>query len=771
MKKLFTLLLTICILFTFGQQVDREEVLLEIGTGTWCPYCPGAAMGADDLIANGHDVAVIEYHSGDGFTNPEGEARISYYGITGFPTAFFDGVLSYVGGSSSSSMYSNYLPLYNQRIVIPCDFEMEIYGENTTGNNYSVSIMVDMVNTNTSNNLVVHLALTESEIVYSWQGQSELNFVERLMAPDADGTSLSFAGGNEQQIDLTFTINPSWNTAHCEVVAFVQDAVTKEVMQGIKVGLDDMQPFVATAIFSCSDTEPCINTPVDFTDASLGAVTNWYWTFEGGDPATSTLQNPTVTYNATGIFDVELVVYDGAVYDTLLMDDYIEAITNPVQPDMPSGPENPCENSQGLTYTIPSVYSAATYTWEVLPAAAGTITGDSTTGTLDLATGFTGAFTVKVRADNDCGNGTFSPELSCTARDVPEEFTLSNGAGYCEGGQGVEVTLDGSEVGVNYELFVDDVTTGQILPGTGTSLNFGYQTTQGIYTCIGSTDYCLTDMIGNTYIYVINIPGQAGIPIGPESICNNVDTTSYVTSGASDATAYNWVLEPEEAGQIDGIDEIAMVTWDPDFDGTAMIKVQGVNTCGDGVFSEETEVTVHEESVPSVSGESLVCDNQGGYIYSTPENAGSFYSWEVTGGEVTSGAGTSEIQVSWGEPGTGTVTVTEENEFGCAEASEGFEVTIDDCTGLIESGLSGIKLYPNPVNDRLTVLIPEADAGDLHIQIFDHVGKVLLDEVHTIFSGEQKVQLHVAGFTNGFYFIRISKDDGTFTESRFTKVN
>ena len=41
-KPLFVILLLIATSIVFGQQVDRDKVILEIGTGTWCGYCPGA---------------------------------------------------------------------------------------------------------------------------------------------------------------------------------------------------------------------------------------------------------------------------------------------------------------------------------------------------------------------------------------------------------------------------------------------------------------------------------------------------------------------------------------------------------------------------------------------------------------------------------------------------------------------------------------------------------------------------------------------------------
>ena len=97
-------------------------------------------MGADDLIANGKQVAVIENHNGDSYANPYSNARNSYYGITGYPTAYFDGGNAVVGGDHTQSMYNYYLPKYNQRIVINSSFTIQLYGTNA-GNNYNVIVV------------------------------------------------------------------------------------------------------------------------------------------------------------------------------------------------------------------------------------------------------------------------------------------------------------------------------------------------------------------------------------------------------------------------------------------------------------------------------------------------------------------------------------------------------------------------------------------------------------------------------------------------------
>lgn len=240
-KTLLVMLFLASGLFLSAQQIPRDKVVVEIATGTWCTYCPGAAMGADDLVNNGHQVAIIENHNGDVFANAYSNARNSYYGVTGYPTAKFDGVLSYVGGSHTQSMYNNYLPKYNQRIVIPSSFALSMNGGHT-GLNYNVTVTAEKVAAYSGTNLKLHFVMTESHIVYSWQGMSEVNFVNRLMVPDQNGTALSFSSGSTQTVNLNFSLNSSWSTTHGEFVAFIQDNSSKEILQGIKVAINNLVP-------------------------------------------------------------------------------------------------------------------------------------------------------------------------------------------------------------------------------------------------------------------------------------------------------------------------------------------------------------------------------------------------------------------------------------------------------------------------------------------------------------------------------------------------
>ncbi len=222
--------------------IDRNLVLVEIGTGTGCPYCPGAAMGADDMIANNDPVAVIEYHSynsSDPFNNPESAARTSYYGITGYPTAEFDGENPIVGGSHTQSLFSTYHPIAINRSEVPSIFQIDMNAQASFGSDTSFNVNIDVTKTYnyTGSNVRLFLALTETHIPYNWQGQQEINNTCRAMFPDANGTVGNFELNVPQNFQFTVDVPNNYIINNCNLIAFVQDVDTKEVMQTEMVNL------------------------------------------------------------------------------------------------------------------------------------------------------------------------------------------------------------------------------------------------------------------------------------------------------------------------------------------------------------------------------------------------------------------------------------------------------------------------------------------------------------------------------------------------------
>jgi uncharacterized delta-60 repeat protein len=526
--------------------------------------------------------------------------------------------------------------------------------------------------------------------------------------------------------------------------------------------LNDYLPSGLYANFTTGSTTVCEGAQVQFTDLSFSTdstVLTWNWTFPGGNPPASTLQNPIVTYSNDGIYDVRLIVYDGLFIDTLLRQDYISVESIPVQPDAPSGPGNLCGGYPGNYSTAPVLY-ADNYSWNVSPGEAGTIVGNGATAVFTASQTWVGTCTIKVRAENPCGSSTWSEVTSCLISHNPVQFDLSGEGSYCEGSEGSELILSGSETGVDYELYLGSEPTGIVMPGTGSPLNFGYFTETGIYSVTGYTGFCSAFMIGQIYVHEIPAPEQASTPNGPEIGCDGQSST-YTTIPLQDADVYIWTLSPEEAGVLTPVFETAHITWNPGFTGNASLSVHGENLCGVGPESEPLEISVSITPTPEILGLELVCDNLE-EKYEAADHDGSFYSWVVSGGVIVDGAGTHQVTVLWGDPGDGSVSVTETTAQGCSANAETLNVTIEICESVEEISSGNIRIYPNPASDLINLAINNnTDDPVKKIVIINSSGQIIT--VIEITAETSSESINIAGHPAGVYLVRVISNEEVLT--------
>ncbi len=73
---------------------------------------------------------------------------------------------------------------------------------------------------------------------------------------------------------------------------------------------------VPTADFTVDRNTINVGESISFTDLSSGNPTAWSWSFPGGTPSTSVAQDPTITYNSAGTFQVSLTVTNNDGADT-----------------------------------------------------------------------------------------------------------------------------------------------------------------------------------------------------------------------------------------------------------------------------------------------------------------------------------------------------------------------------------------------------------------------------------------------------------------------
>jgi len=221
---------------------ERDFVVAEVVTGTWCQYCPGASLAMEEFIENEQNVAVIKYHGGDDYETIFSGGRINYYGVESFPTSIFDGVNIHGGGNENSSIYSTLLPLFEDRAATKTAMSLNV--EDANRDDYALNVTVMQDGQIPEGDFKLHVAVNEFGIQQAWQNQTELNYVNRTMAPTHFGTNLDFVDG-VAVAEVEFFNELAWNLDNCEVVVFVQNNDTKEIWQATKFPMTDLNPVSA----------------------------------------------------------------------------------------------------------------------------------------------------------------------------------------------------------------------------------------------------------------------------------------------------------------------------------------------------------------------------------------------------------------------------------------------------------------------------------------------------------------------------------------------
>lgn len=155
--------------------------------------------------------------------------RDGWYSITGYPTVWFDGWQSVVGGYQPSS-YPYYVPVMDERVPYPSNFKVTFDIHNVDGTNLNVESTVEIKNGNNSENLAVFVVLTETDL--ESPGNENQNFVARNVYPDGMGMPVDFSTQTSVTWETPVTIEDEYEIENCEIVVFIQNMDTKEIYQG-----------------------------------------------------------------------------------------------------------------------------------------------------------------------------------------------------------------------------------------------------------------------------------------------------------------------------------------------------------------------------------------------------------------------------------------------------------------------------------------------------------------------------------------------------------
>lgn len=409
------------------------------------------------------------------------------------------------------------------------------------------------------------------------------------------------------------------------------------------------------ANFTANQQTVCPGQTVTFTDASYYSPTSWSWSFPGGTPTTSTAQNPTVTYNTPGTYNVTLTVSNANGTNTVTQTAYITVVSVQSLPLT--------EGFQNTTFPPAN--------WSLLDR-----NGNGVNWVRNTSVGGFGLSSACSFFDNWTSNeGGSKDEM----RTPPINFTgYSNAylkfdvayAPYSTTNSDTLAILVSTNCGATFtQLYIKGGTTLATNGGANVTANIFVPTSAqwrkdsvNLAPYVGQPSVMIAFQNRGRYgqpIYLdnINLQGVSGPPpvssftASATSVCVG-QPVNFTDNSTNTPTGWNWTFSGGTPGSAT-TQNVNGVTWATA--GTYTVTLTATN--GNGSNTSTQTITVNAAPTASVSGTNTICNGQSTVLTAT---GGGTYAWNT-------GATTAAITVAPTTTTTYTVTVT--NAAGCTATS------------------------------------------------------------------------------------------------------
>ncbi len=495
---------------------------------------------------------------------------------------------------------------------------------------------------------------------------------------------------------------------------------------------------IAGATQAC--TYDAVNNPANYTYSvanNAGSVYNW--TIAGGTLQSGQATNSVaVRWTNVGTQSISVTESDASALCSVTSTLNVAVTAQPVP--VISGDLTVCATDTEV-YSTP-VASGSTYSWAVSGTAADrTIVSGSNANavTVQWLTAGTRTLTVTETA----GLCTATANATVTVNATPTQTVINGLATVCNGStQNYNVTNVG---GQNYTW---TVTGGTIVSGAGTSAinvqwtTVGTQTVAVTITTAGTS--CSTSLTRN--VAVEDQPAPA--ITGTSPVCTGT-TTSYSTPAVAGHT-YQWTLSGGGTAVSGSTSNSFDVAWSTA--GTHTVTVTQRNASANCQATATMNVVVNQTPTQTaINGPAVVC-NGSTQNYNVTSIAGQTYNWTVTGGSITTGAGTNAISVQWTTLGNQTVNVTVGTAGTSCAVSLTRNVTVEE--------------QPNPYVAGPTVVCTGETAEYSTDDNFQHSYVWTLSGGGTIVSNPASSTINVAWATAGTWTLSVTQTNASGNCSR-----
>lgn len=387
---------------------------------------------------------------------------------------------------------------------------------------------------------------------------------------------------------------------------------------------------------------------ISFTDRSSQMPTSWSWTFDGGTPATSTEQNPRVTYNTPGTYTVSLTASNAHGTDTETKTGYI-TVTRPVEVI--------------VEWNFPTNSADATADAGIQANLNKTLSVGGGVGTISYTAN--GATTKCARANNwRQGSGSKYWTVNFTTSGYQNiKFWSKQSASGNTGPRNfkVQYSLNGStwtDVSGATVTCATNWTTG-VLEGISLPEACNNQNTVYLRWLMSSNSAISGQLSNNTYSYIDDIVVKGiYMAVAPEaeftadatSVCAGA-TVTFTDQSANDPTSWAWDFGDGNTST----DQNPTHTYATA--GTYTVTLVATNDFGEDTETKTNYITVNANPTVSIVAPQAYCAGETAQINATVSGATS-YSWSGPNGYTASTQNVSIANATANNSGTYTITVT-----------------------------------------------------------------------------------------------------------------
>ncbi|MEI6821811.1 MAG: T9SS type A sorting domain-containing protein, partial [Bacteroidota bacterium] len=182
--------------------------------------------------------------------------------------------------------------------------------------------------------------------------------------------------------------------------------------------------------------------------------------------------------------------------------------------------------------------------------------------------------------------------------------------------------------------------------------------------------------VGAAWVFIpcVNVSINNSPSIVGQSKCVNESFSSISVTASGSGLSYQWYYNANNVNSggtsLNTNNGANTNTYTPQATtaGTLYYYCVVTGTCGNATSAVSGAFITYPLPTPTISGSASVCINSTGNIYSTEANMNP-YTWNITGGTITSGSATNTVTVTWNSSGSQSISVNYTNGNNCTAAS------------------------------------------------------------------------------------------------------